>query len=93
MNEKNLYYIKPIQKKILVSLQRRSNYIIRCTENGTGVGSTFIKNYREDVLFHLGNKAYAYLEQHLDAKDYTWRVSSTFSWAALERASMTRSTK
>ena len=95
MTEKNLYYKKPIQKHVLASLQRRSYYIIHQTEKGLGVTHRFVNKLREDVLIHLGKKAFWYLESQLDAPravgyDYGWGVYGSFSWKALERAGMTR---
>lgn len=88
----NLYYNKPIQKSTLNSLRQRSYYIIRQTEKGLGVTHGFVCKFRDDVLTHLGKKALAYLESHLDShNDYGWGVFGAYSWTALERAGMTRS--
>jgi hypothetical protein len=55
------------------------------------VTQRFVRKLREDVLTHLGKKAFSYLENHLDShSDYGWGVYGAFSWKALERAGMTR---
>lgn len=91
MTEKNLYYRCIVTIDDLTSLKRRTTYLINRSVNGLGVGSKFVRDYRHDVQTFLGKEAFKYLEQHLDAKDYTWRVSSDFNWAQLERHGMTRS--
>jgi len=87
----DLYYKQLCTINDISSLKRRTTYIIKRSENDIGVSNPCIKKYREDVLRYLGKKAFEYLEQNLDARDYTWRVSSPFNWGILERAGMTRS--
>jgi hypothetical protein len=65
------------------SLKRRTIYLIKRSEDGLGVGHDFISRYRKDVL-ELGLHAFNYLEEHLDARDGSWRVSGNFSWKDLK---------
>jgi hypothetical protein len=84
----NIYYTHAITKAQLASLKRRTRHIIKQTDNDTGVSQLYVNSYRRDVCTYLGQKAYNYLERHLDARDGAWRVSSEYSWDALERKGM-----
>lgn len=90
LKEQSLYYKNLIQVNVLASLKRRAAYLVARTESEQGVGAQFIRTYRTDVMTHLGIKSFEYLERCLDAREHTWRVSSTFNWAKLERLGMTR---
>jgi hypothetical protein len=89
LKEQSLYYKNPIQAATLTSLKRRTAYLIKQSDNA-GVSAKFIRTYRIDVVTYLGMASFNYLERCLDARDFTWRVSSDFNWEKLERLGMTR---
>lgn len=69
--------------KEVKALQNSTYYLIKRSQNEEGVTPRFITFYRQRVLKILGKKAFKFLDKHLDARDYYWRVSSKFSWKAL----------
>lgn len=69
--------------KELKSLRSSTYYLIQRSRNGFGVTQKFVIFYRIRVLKILGKKSFRYLDKHLDAKDYTWRVSYSFTWKNL----------
>jgi hypothetical protein len=89
-NEKSLYYKKLVTKRDLYTLRQKFYYFESQTARGNGVTGAFIRKLRESVLIYLGGESFKYLEQMIDARDYAWRLSSSFSWEKIERLGMTR---
>jgi hypothetical protein len=76
--------VENINKHLLRVLNRRIRHLINRSEESIGVGQDFINRLRLFTKDILGDKALTYLNTHLDARDYSWRVSSAFSWKAMK---------